>query len=60
MEFVEDHAGDAGQLGLALHHPGQNPLGHDLHASRRTHHRLAADPVTDLLSRTLAQQVGHP
>ena len=34
MEFVEDHGGDAGELGIVEDHAGEDALGDDLDAGR--------------------------
>ena len=57
VEFVEDHATDAGQVGRGLEHPRQDAFGHDLDAGAR--HRLAADAVADLGPDAFAEAFGE-
>ena len=58
VELVEDHAADAGEVGVGLEHPGQDALGHHLDAAAR--HRLAADAVADAAPDRLAEAFGQP
>ncbi|MNC24087.1 hypothetical protein D3C75_721290 [compost metagenome] len=55
VEFVEDHQGDAGQLGVLLQHPGQHPLGHYLEPGRGTGATLAPHPQPDALPHLLSE-----
>ena len=60
VELVEDHRADAGQLGVGLHHAGQDALGHHLDPRGLADlTAVAAHAVADGLARPLAQRFGH-
>ena len=59
MEFVEDHAAHAGQIGGILQHPGQDAFGHHLDARVWPHDAFAAHAVTHGLAHGLAHRFGH-
>ncbi len=60
MELIEDHQPHAGQLGIVLQHPGQDPLGDHLQPGIRPHAGFGAHPVTHRLPRLFTQQICQP
>ncbi len=57
VEFVEDQAADARQIGVRLDHPGEDTFGD--HLDPRPGDRLAADAVADPGPDLLAQAFGQ-
>ena len=55
VEFIEDHQGHAGQLGVLLQHPGQHPFGHYLEPGGRTGPALPSHPQADALPHLLPE-----
>ncbi len=55
VELIEDHQSNVGQLGIALDHAGQDPLGDHLQARRCADAGLTAHPVAHRLTGLLAQ-----
>ena len=59
VEFVEDHAAHAGQIGGILQHPGQDAFGHHLDARVWPHDAFAAHAVAHGLAHGLAHRFCH-
>lgn len=60
MHFVEQHRGNARELGIGLDAIDEDPLGHDCHARRRRALRIHPRRITEGLADALARQCRHP
>ena len=59
MEFIENHAGYAGQFRVGLDHAGQDALGDDLDPGFVGTARVVAHAIADNLSDLAAAQLGY-
>ena len=59
MKFVENDAGDAGELGIGHETAGQYAFGDDFHAGFTAHAAFQADAVADAPPRRFPERGGH-
>ena len=60
VEFVEQHGGNAVELGIVEDLPREDALGDDLDPRRPRHLGAEAHPIADGLSGPLTKRLGHP
>ena len=59
MEFVEQHGGDAGELGIVEQHASEDAFGDDLDTGGLADPGFQPDAIADGLAHLLAERSGH-